>query len=150
MKNNKKGFTLVELLAVIVILAVVILIAVTAVIPRMNKAKRNAFVDEANAYAKAGVEAYVASTMENATSTCFTVKWLNENYIDKKDTGYDGWVQVSVDSSTDVATATVYITNGKYALNNLSGSDIKLANVVDATTVTGTRPTTCTKLSSES
>ena len=35
MRNNKKGFTLVELLAVIVILAVVMLIGITAMGPIM-------------------------------------------------------------------------------------------------------------------
>ena len=59
--KNKKGFTLVELLAVIVILAVVILIAVTAVVPRMNKARENAFVDEALVYIRAGKEAYISN-----------------------------------------------------------------------------------------
>ena len=58
-KTRNDGFTLVELLAVIGILAVVILIAVTAVVPRMNNAKKKAFVDEALVYMKAAKEAYV-------------------------------------------------------------------------------------------
>ena len=45
-KLNKKGFTLVELLAVIVILAVVMLIAVTAVGPLMTKARKSALGTE--------------------------------------------------------------------------------------------------------
>ena len=42
MKNNKKGFTLVELLAVIVVLAIIILIAMPSVMSAMDKARRNA------------------------------------------------------------------------------------------------------------
>lgn len=147
MKNNKKGFTLVELLAVIVILAVVILIAVTAVIPRMETARKNAFVDEANAYAKAAVEANVNSQMSGTASTCFTIKYLNANYIDKKDASYDGYVTVAV--SNGVGTATVYLKNNKYMINGQSGTGISTDNVAAAGTLTA-RPTTCTKASGES
>lgn len=44
MKLNKKGFTLVELLAVIVVLAVIMVIAIPTVIDSMNSAKKNSFV----------------------------------------------------------------------------------------------------------
>ena len=45
---NKKGFTLVELLSVIVILSVVVLIATNAVVPMMGSAKKQVFATEAN------------------------------------------------------------------------------------------------------
>ena len=38
-KGNKKGFTLVELLAVIVVLAIIMVIAIPAVVDSMIKAK---------------------------------------------------------------------------------------------------------------
>ena len=44
LKMNKKGFTLVELLAVIVILALLIVITANTVLPMMNKSKKNAMV----------------------------------------------------------------------------------------------------------
>ncbi len=40
---NRKGFTLVELLAVIVILAIVVGIALTTVLPTLKKSRQNAF-----------------------------------------------------------------------------------------------------------
>ena len=43
-KLNKKGFTLVELLAVIVILALLIVVVATTALPAMNNAKENAIV----------------------------------------------------------------------------------------------------------
>ena len=42
-KLNKKGFTLVELLAVIVILAIIMLIAIPAVLNTLTAAKRKSF-----------------------------------------------------------------------------------------------------------
>ena len=45
--KTKKGFTLVELLAVIVILAILVLLAVPSVLKMMDSAKENAFKIEA-------------------------------------------------------------------------------------------------------
>lgn len=55
MKDNK-GFTLVELLAVIGILGVIITMAVTAVIPTINKSKMNSAKDSAMSYIDAASE----------------------------------------------------------------------------------------------
>ncbi len=101
-KNNKSGFTLVELLAVIVILAVVILIAVTAVIPRMNNAKRKAFIDEALIYLKAGKEAYTAEDTE-----CFNINNF-DSYIKNSKDNYSGTLFVNEKG------ATLNLTDGKY------------------------------------
>ena len=46
--NSRRGFTLVELLAVIVVLAIVMLIALQAVLPAMDSARRQTFAIEAN------------------------------------------------------------------------------------------------------
>lgn len=43
MKNNRKGFTLVELLAVIVILAIIMIIAIPAVLSTMEQARQKTF-----------------------------------------------------------------------------------------------------------
>ena len=51
-KLNKKGFTLVELLAVIVILALLIVVVATTALPAMNNAKKNTL----DTYAKRVVE----------------------------------------------------------------------------------------------
>ena len=44
---NKKGFTLVELLAVIAILAILVLVAVPNVLNMFNQAKKDTFLIEA-------------------------------------------------------------------------------------------------------
>lgn len=54
MKNlNRKGFTLVELLSVIVILSVIVLIATNAVVPMADSAKKQVLAMEANSLVKA-------------------------------------------------------------------------------------------------
>ena len=50
MRNNKKGFTLVELLAVIVVLAIVMGIAAVAITNVLDSTRRNAFVASARSY----------------------------------------------------------------------------------------------------
>ena len=50
MKNNKKGFTLVELLAVIVILAIIALIATPIILNVIDDAKTNAAKNSAYGY----------------------------------------------------------------------------------------------------
>ena len=107
MKNNNKGFTLVELLAVIVILAVVILIAVTAVIPRMNSAKKNAFLDEVKVYTKATDDIDLEYT--NSTQ-CVNISEVNSRYVSKSDnSNYSGALYVFTDGSYILS-----LTNGKY------------------------------------
>jgi len=153
MKNNKKGFTLVELLAVIVILAVIILIAVTAIIPQMNKARKNAFIDEVAVYAQAAEKAYVANQMEgSAPITCFTIgstagtTELNGEYVKKPDSTYKGVVKLDADGKL----STISLKNNKYAIQKFtsskpSASDVE--NLSDVTWVSGTGSTSDEKCS---
>ena len=126
-KENKKGFTIVELLAVIVVLAVVILIAVTAVIPRMNNAKKKALVDEALVYLKAAKEAYSFDPQLLNASSCTNVTDLNGKYVKKDSDNYKGAIKTTY--TDGVVSQTIYLTDGKFYV---SGSDtITSDNVSD-------------------
>jgi type IV pilus assembly protein PilA len=59
MKNNK-GFTLIELIAVVVILAVLMMLAVPNVVATINKNKKEAFLEDAKKF-RAAVEAKLVS-----------------------------------------------------------------------------------------
>lgn len=109
---NKKGFTLVELLAVIVILAVIILVAMNAVIPQMEKARKNAFKTEAETYLKAAQTYYTATKMSGGNYDCVTLTTLNNGYITKADSAYAGYVEIG--SST--ADFKIVITNKEYSI----------------------------------
>jgi prepilin-type N-terminal cleavage/methylation domain-containing protein len=136
---NKKGFTLVELLAVIVILAVIILIAITAVLPQMDKARRNSFADEVLSYAKAAESKLVTdstvSTEGGADAgygKCYDIasedetKALTGEYISKKDANYKGIVIIKKKSSkSSLFEKYVFLTNNKYHYNSTTAlSDI--------------------------
>ena len=80
---NKKGFTLVELLAVIVVLIVIVLISVNVINSRVKLAKKNAVEVNANNYIKAVNT--VANLSQNESSDMeygiYEVKDLNKNGI---------------------------------------------------------------------
>lgn len=105
-KLNKKGFTLVELLAVIVILAVVILVAVNNVIPQMNKAKAGAFKTEALSFLDGAEQYYTSQQMTNGKfnqegKDGVSVKYLVDNkYVKSADIDkYEGCIKY--DANTD-------------------------------------------------
>ena len=109
-KLNKNGFTLVELLAVIVILAVVILVAVNNVIPQMNKAKAGAFKTEALSFLDGAEQYYTSQQMTNGEFNetkngteleGVTIKYLvDKKYVKSADIDkYEGCIKY--DANTD-------------------------------------------------
>ena len=63
---NRKGFTLVELLAVIAILALLVLVAVPNVLGMFNKAKKDTFLIEAKNIFKESASKYISDNMHNS------------------------------------------------------------------------------------
>ncbi len=61
---NKKGFTLVELLAVIAILALLVIIALSNVLSMFNKAKKDIFLTEAKTIYKEVSKKYITESMK--------------------------------------------------------------------------------------
>ena len=62
--KNKKGFTLVELLAVIAILAILVIIALPNVINMYNRAQKQTFLTEVKAIYNAVPDKYFSETMK--------------------------------------------------------------------------------------
>ena len=59
--KTKKGFTLVELLAVIAILAILIIIALPNILSMFNKAKEDTFFTEAKSVMRAAKQEFIAN-----------------------------------------------------------------------------------------
>ena len=97
---NKKGFTLVELLAVIVILAIIALIATPIVINVVNESREKANLRSIESYAKAYETAYYQAL-------------LTDNTVELKFGQYDSYKDVTfVWEAKGAGTYTVYNDDG--------------------------------------
>ena len=107
--NNKKGLTLIELLAVIVILAIITLIATPIVTNIINDARKEAAKDSTYEYVKAIENKIALSALEDRT------------YEDKDDYAYD---EIKPDIKWTIPIGGIYslkngiITEGKFCVNN--------------------------------
>lgn len=133
MKRNQKGFTLVELLAVIVILAVIILIAVNAVLPQMRKARKNSFIDEVINFGKAAETKYVADSLNQTSSgsavKCYNLSDLKGTYVAKNDENYVGSVVLIIDGDNITKKVTMTDKNNFYVNNVVPNkSDITVSD----------------------
>ena len=71
---KKRGFTLVELLAVIAILAILVIIALPNVLKMFRNAKENTFVTEVQEIVKTAEQKYISSSFSNGECKCFSSK----------------------------------------------------------------------------
>lgn len=99
MKKNNKGFTLVELLAVIIVLTLIMAIAIPSVLDTMNQARKESFYLYAQSLQSKALATYTANQDENDQDTFECVVYDIEKDLDIKNTGdYEGWVKVSRDA----------------------------------------------------
>ena len=100
---NKKGFTLVELLAVIIVLAILVLLAIPRVIKFMESSRVNAFAVEANQVIKSARNAYgdkLLTEEEVPSPICYTVAELIKlGYLDASDEDISGAVVIDFANS---------------------------------------------------
>lgn len=92
-KLNKKGFTLVELLAVIVVLAFVMVLAAPSVLSSMNSARQSSFMLYAEKMLNAAQSRYQADQLIQIMDEtyCYNIAELS----DSKTTQYSGFVIVT-------------------------------------------------------
>ena len=140
MKMNKKGFTLVELLAVIVILAVVMLIGVTAVGPLMARSRKSALATEGLGIvdaAKAAIQAEQLSASSSINSTsdvCFDLKWLCTNGYYEKGCNDDYTGSVLADYNNGSYSYKFWISNGVYVFANQDPTSYDINSATDGDT----------------
>ena len=149
--NNRKGFTLVELLAVIVILAIIMIIAIPSVLGTLTTARQKTFVEYVTRVYKAGQEQYLTLQQTDALGSVDKCSALSTGktkdvggydycksangmvYFDiQKGLGlnstgsYKGWVAVKSASGTDTQT-TIYVGlyDGNYITSSGTGANLK-------------------------
>lgn len=139
-KKNKKGFTLVELLAVIVVLSIIILIASSGIGSAMQKARKSALAIEGNELINAAKSAYQLDILENKVksgSACYSLETLfQDGYYskggDEKDGGYTGSVLVT--SNGTKVSYKFWIGNGSFVF---AGADAGATGSAAETDVSG-------------
>ncbi len=128
--KNKKGFTLVELLAVIAILAILVIMALPAVLRMFNSARKDSFTNEVNTVLRTARQEYLLSggtktTWSNASGSTNTLSLTGNSrliyYVKMNSEGKITKLQVS---------------NGDYQYNvtNNAGIDIAESSSVQEVT----------------
>ena len=107
---NKKGFTLVELLAVIAILAILVIIALPNVLKMYNDSKKNAFMTEAQTLAKEVSSKYISESMKGNKVTVISNK---QNPLDM--TGRELEYNFELDSQGKIKN--MIVSNGTYCIS---------------------------------
>lgn len=119
-KNKlKKGFTLVELLVVIVILGVLSTLGVVSVTKIINTSKEKVFKQEAITFINAA-RTKSAETIVPDGGLCYSIFDLAE-YVEKDITGYSGSVFVSSDNKYKI-----WLSKGSYIINAGTVDDMNL------------------------
>ncbi len=115
---NKKGFTLVELLSVIVILSVIVLIATNAVVPMADSAKKQVLAMEANTLVTAAQTLYVQDGA--SSSKCYTYdELISSGLIEKEDESYTGSISIEIGENGNYSYK-IWLSNGQYMINGVS------------------------------
>ena len=126
MKN--KGFTLVELLAVIAILAILVIIALPNVLKMFNDAKKNSFLTEAKTIYSEVSKKYISESMKGNKLTYIS----SEDDTKLEMTGRD--LQYCVLLNTDGSVKSMKVSNGEWIAELPSGkkiTDLNASNVTE-------------------
>lgn len=129
LKKNKKGFTLIEIIVVLVIMGILLAIAVPSVLGYVNKAKESRFLSDARA---AYLAAQSITVTEKAKGTTVTVleSELNTPKNLNDEIGTDGLVTSSVCKVDGTTTDTGKIDKINTCTFGIEGLNGKLVKIV--------------------
>ena len=138
--KNKKGFTLVELLAVIVILGILLLIAVPAVQNIIASSRKKAFESAAKlALENVEAAASIETTTGNGALASACVIGLDKISLERGSfEGAKGYVSVGTDGK-----AAIYISNGTLALEGGTMSSLSAVKETSSNKQSSNPSTTC-------
>ena len=120
---NKKGFTLVELLAVIAILAILVIISLPNVIKLFNNAKKNTFLTEVKSLYNEASSKYITESMKGNK-----LSEINSSDSSKLDLNGDIVYKIKLDSNGKVVS--VAVKKGKYCITtNKDSSKVTISDI---------------------
>ena len=126
-KKKKKGFTLVELLAVIVVLAIIMIIAIPAVVESMNNAKKGSF--KIYAQRALGKTENRDENRKKISNTCYCYTLAGIGLTSSGN--FKGYVTVSLDAKRE-ATYRVTLTDNSYSTKDSTYTDLNTSsNITD-------------------
>ena len=118
---NKKGFTVVEILVVVVILAAVGLIITLGVIPRVEKNAKENFVDDGKLYLQAATKYFSDSKIsgEDLSNGCISISDLNKSDVGVTDkNSYKGFIKMELLDDGSVSYNIAIINKKFYSYNS--------------------------------
>lgn len=147
--RKKNGFTLVELLAVIVVLAIIMIIAIPSVLDTMNNARRKTFVIYAEKIFKSTQEQYTMDSQSSIPGAGVYIYNL-ETDLGTADTGsYKGFVIVDAENVDDPQYI-IYLWDNNYMIFNYSvNASGGFPDPTDTQTVQGYNATTVSAFGDE-
>ena len=123
MKSYKSGFTLVELLAVIVILAIIMIIAIPGVLNILNTAKKKGFLEYITKVYTAAQEKYLSNQLFSGESTCVVYKIKTDLRL--SNTGnFDGFVLIGNKDKDGETRFIITLWNDEYKVYGLDYKNI--------------------------
>ena len=125
---NKKGFTLVELLAVIAILAILVIIALPNVLKMFNDSKKNSFLTEAKTVYSEVSKKYISESMKGNKLTYVSSE--DDTKLDMTGKGLKYCVLLNADGSVK----SMKVLNGEWIVELPSGkkiTDLKSSDLKD-------------------
>ena len=144
-KNNKKGFTLVELIAVIAILSILLVMALPQVLELFNDSREGAFITQVQSIYRAAEEQYVSDQLlpnEGSTATRYCRDATNSNTEDDLTVSSDA-VYYDIEFNSDGQVTKIIVSDGsKYSYTSTS-SPVKIGDIetIDSELATITCPT---------
>lgn len=157
--TNARGFTLVELLAVIVVLAIVILLALQAVMPALSSAKKQVFALEANGAIEAAQTYFMNNNLTGSGQSlpvndggarCVPIQTLIDGgFSDLDPESYSGRVLVKKSGNIYVYNVsiqkdkTLMVTSKGYSSDTKYNEDVTGDDVVDYNETTFGSYTSC-------